>query len=143
MKIISNYFWVLLLTLLVIHGADVFQNEWQRRSIHHNGEIVEIKIEKLNCPKGTLTFNFQKTPHEKKIDARTCALLNEGQKIKLKHSRQYPDKFLFVNEQSPNHFILGGLEMVLGIVGLIANWPAIKLRRTRGKNFQTLKTILF
>ena len=137
MKIISYYFWLLVLTLLVVHGASIIQNEWRRKTIHDHGETVEIKIEKLNCPNGVMTFYFEKSLVEKNIDARTCVLFNEGQRIKLKHSHQYPEMFLFVNERSPNRFILGGLEIALGIIGLLANWPLIRWRRPIRKNFQT------
>jgi hypothetical protein len=135
MKAIFNYFWLALLLLLIIHGASIVQNEWQIESVHDHGKIVEIKIEELNCSNGIITSHFESIAFQKKIDARTCALLNVGQKIRLKHSRQYPDTFLFVNEQSPNRFILGGLEITLGLIGLLSNWPMIRRRRVVYKNF--------
>jgi len=139
MKLISNYFWLLVLTLLVIHGASTVQNEWQTKMIHDHGQTVEVKIEDLNCEKGMLTFKFEKRPFEKKVDARTCVLFNAGQRIKLKHGHQYPETFLFVNERSPNRFILGGLEIALGIIGLLANWPLINGKRSKDKSFDVFR----
>ena len=138
MKTLPKYSWLAILLFLVIHGASIIQNEWQRKSIHDHGEIVEIEIGELNCLKGIMTFHFESIPFQKKIDTRTCALLNVGQKIKLKHSQQYPDTFLFVNEHSPNRFVLGGLEMALGIIGLLTNWPLAQRRRSVYKNFPHL-----
>jgi len=129
MKRFSNYFWLLLSLLLAIHGTTVIMDEWQRKSIHES-ETVEVKIDELNCSNGIMAFHFGQTAFEKEIDVRTCALLNKGQKIKLKHSQQYPDRFLFINECSPNRFILGGLEIILGVIGLLTNWPLINFRRS-------------
>jgi hypothetical protein len=137
MKKISNYFWLFVLALLVIHGVSIIQNEWQRKTIHDYGETVEVKIEDLNCQKGMMAFHFEKSRFEKKIDARTCVLLNEGQRIKLKHSHEYPETFLFVNERSPSRFVLGGLEIALGIIGLLANWPLAPIRKSN-RNFYRL-----
>jgi hypothetical protein len=138
MKTMLGYLWLTLLLLLAIHGVTVIQNEWKRKSIHDHGNIVEVKIENLNCPNGTMTFHFGAILVEKQIDARTCVLFNEGQKIKLKHSQQFSDTFLFVNERSPNRFILGGLEVVLGIIGLFANWPRPSRQRSFLKKFPAL-----
>ena len=138
MKTVSNYFWRVVLALLVIHGASVVQNEWKRKSIHDHGEVIEITIDELNCPKGSMTFHLGPNLFEKKIDARTCVLFNEGQRIKLKHSRQYPEMFLFVNERNPNAFISGGLEIVLGIIGLLANWSLVINRKSKYRNFSAL-----
>jgi hypothetical protein len=132
-----KYFWLLISFLLAIHGASVILDEWQRKSIHE-GETVEVKIDQLICADGTMTFHFGQTAFEKKIDTRTCALLNKGQKIKLKHSSQYPERFLFVNERSPNRFLLGGLEILLGLVGLFTNLPFRQTKRTIHKNFPHL-----
>ena len=136
MKTFSKYFWLLLLVLLAIHGTSVLQNEWKRKSIHGHGKMVEVKIDTLNCPRGVMIFHFGPKQFKKQIDARTCVVFNEGQTIKLRHSAQYPDMFLFVNERSPNRFLLGGLEILLGILGLLANWPLINFIRAR----KTLRT---
>jgi hypothetical protein len=138
MKTIFNYCWLSFWLLLVIHGASIISDEWKRKIIHDHGEMVEVKIEELNCPNGTMTFRFVSTLCVKKIDARTCVVFNEGQKIKLKHSQKYPETFLFVNERSPNRFILGGLEIAVGIIGLLANWPLIYRKSAKGQNFQTV-----
>ena len=138
MKAISNYFWLLLLVLLIIHGVSVIQNEWKRKSIHDKGEMVEVKIDELKCSDGIMIFHFRQNLFVKKIDARTCVLFNEGQVIKLKYNPQYADIFLFANERSPNRFILGGLEITLGLIGLIANWPVISFRRKTRKTFRII-----
>lgn len=137
MKTISNYFWLLLSLLLAIHGATVILDEWQRKSIH-DGETVEVKIDKLNCASGIMIFHFGLSIFEKEIDTRTCALFNNGQKIRLKHSSQYPDRFLFINERSPNRFILGGLEILLGLIGFLTNWPMRRAKQIVYKNFPHL-----
>jgi hypothetical protein len=137
MKTALNYFWLLLLVLLGLHGAMNIRNEWQRKAIHDHGALIEVKIEELNCPQQMMSFKYSDQRFQKSIDARTCALFNEGQKIKLKHSPQYPDTFLFVNERSPNRFILGGLEIALGIIGLMTNWPSINRRRSTHPKSQT------
>jgi hypothetical protein len=126
-SILSKYFWLPISLLLAVHGATVILDEWQRKSIHE-GETVEVKIDQLICADGIMTFHFGQIAFKKKIDIRTCALLNKGQKIKLKHNSQYPERFLFVNERSPSRFILGGLEILLGLVGLFTNLP---LRQTQ------------
>jgi len=133
----SNYFWLSISLLLSIHGTTVILDEWQRKTIH-NGETVEIKIDRLNCAEGIMTFHFGQAAFEKEIDARTCALFNEGQTIKLKHSSQYPDRFLFINERSPNRFILGGLEILLGLIGFLTNWSVRQQKKISYKNFPTL-----
>jgi len=138
MKITLNYFWFPLWALLVFHGTSIIQNEWQKKSIHDHGELIEVKIEALNCPQQTMSFHFGGQRFQKKIDARTCVLYNEGQMIKLKHSQQHADVFLFVNERSPNLFTLGSLEIVLGIIGLLASWPFTPVRSTRNKNFRSI-----
>jgi hypothetical protein len=135
MKKMLNYCWLAALLAAMFHGGTVILNEWQRKSIHAHGELLDLKVETLNCPQGWMSFYFGTSRFEKKIDARTCALLNPGQKIKLKHSRDYPETFLFVNEQSPNRFIMGSLEILLGIIGLLANWPLAPGRRTTHRNF--------
>jgi hypothetical protein len=137
MKTISNYFWLLVSLLLAIHGTTVILDEWQRESIHES-ETVEVKIDQLNCANGTMTFHFGQTPFEKEIDTRTCALLNKGQTIKLKHNGEYPDRFLFVNERSPNRFILGGLEIFLGLIGILTNCPMRRTKKIVSKNFPHL-----
>ena len=137
MKTISNYFWLLLSLLLAIHGATVIVDEWQRKSIH-DAETVEAKIDQLNCANGIMTFHFGQTSFEKEIDTRTCALLNKGQTIKLKHSSEYPERFLFMNERSPNRFILGGLEILLGIIGFLTNWPKRQSKQIVTKKFPHL-----
>ena len=137
MKKFPNYVWFLLSLLLAIHGTTIILDEWQRKSIH-DGDTVEVKIDKLNCSNGIMTFHFGVTAFEKKIDARTCALFNKGQKIKLKHSRQYPDKFLFINEHSSNRFVIGGLEIALAIIALLANWPSRRTKQIVYKNFPHL-----
>jgi len=124
MKLIVRYSWLAILFLLVIHGASIIRKEWKRRSILTHGKIVEVTIEKLNCSQCIMTFQFGITRYEKKIEARDCALFNTGQKIKLKHDEEYPDTFLFANEQKPNLFLLGGLEMVLGVFGFLSSWPS-------------------
>jgi len=136
MKTISKYFWLIVLVFVVVHGVIVIRNEWQRKSIHDHGEMVEVKIEKLNCSDGIMTFYLGTILFEKNIDTRTCALLNKGQKIRLKHSQQYPNTFLFVNERSLNRFILGGLEILVGLIGLLANWPSAG--RSANRNFPSL-----
>ncbi len=135
---ISKYFWLIILLFVVIHGANVIRNEWQRKSIHDHGEIVEVKIEKLNCARGIMNFYFESILFEKDIDARTCALFNKGQKIKLKHSKLYPNMFMFISERSPNRFILGSLEILVGLIGLLANWPMRQPKRIAYKNFPHL-----
>ena len=136
MKTVSKYLWLLALAILVIHGLSVIRNEWKRKFIHDHGETVTVKIDVLQCPAGVMTFHFGPNLFQKEIDARTCVVFNVGQAIKLKHSEQYPDMFLFVNERNPNRFLLGGLEIVLGIIGLMANWPLLSFIRKR-KDFQT------
>jgi hypothetical protein len=136
-SILSKYFWLPISLLLVIHGATVILDEWQRKSIHE-GETVEVKIDQLICADGIMTFHFGQIAFKKKIDIRTCALFNKGQKIKLKHSNQYPERFLFVNERSPSRFILGGLEILLGLVGLFTNLPLRQTQQTIHKNFPHL-----
>jgi hypothetical protein len=138
MKTVFNYCWLIFWLLLVIHGASIISDEWKRKFIHDHGEMVEVKIEELNCPNEIMTFRCASILYVKKIDARTCVVFNEGQKIKLRHSLQYPERFLFVNERSPNRFILGGLEIALGIIGLLTNWPLIYRKSAKGKNFQTV-----
>ncbi len=133
MRNLLKFFWLLALVFLVVQGSYTIWKEWEIRSIHAQGEIVEVKIEELRCTKGLMAFYFEKTRREKKIDARTCIVFNIGQKIKLKHSRHYPDTFLFVNERNPMLFLLGGLEMALGVFGLVANWPMNKRKRTTKK----------
>ena len=129
MSSILKYSWVAFLLLLVIHGASVIKNEWRVKLIHKTGELVEVTVEGLDCPQLLMTFRFENERHQKKIDARTCVLFSPGQKIKFKHSHEHADTFLFVNERNPNLFILGGLEMVVGIIGLLANWPLIRKRQ--------------
>lgn len=136
MKVLFKYLWPALLLLLAMHGVNVIRDEWKRKSIHDHGKIAEVKIEGLMCALGVMTFHFETMLVEKKIDARTCVLLNEGQTIKLKHSEQYPDTFLFVNEQSPYRFISGSLEIALGMIGLMGNWPLFNFRRN---NFKKIK----
>ena len=97
-----------------------------------------MKIEELNCPHHTMSFYFGEQRFQREIDARTCVLFNKGQMIKLKHNQQYPDVFLFANERSPNLFTLGSLEIVLGIIGLLASWPWIPARGTRNKSFRSV-----
>src|SRR6267154_4547302 len=138
MRTAVNYFWLPLWVLLVIHGASIIRNEWQRKSIHDHGELVKVKIEELNCPQHMMSFYFGEQRFQKKIDARTCVLFNEGQTINLKHSQQYAEVFLFVNERSPNLFILGSLEIALGIIGLLAGWPWISVRGTRDKSLRAV-----
>ena len=121
-----HYVWVLILLSMVAHGAYITQREWTLKSIHKEGEMVEVKIEKLNCPDQIMSFRFKTNLFQKKIDARTCVVFNEGQVIKLRHSQHYPGKFLFVNERNPNQFILGGLEIIIGLLGIVANWPFFK-----------------
>jgi|GEM_PF-2929374 len=138
MKTISKYFWITVLLFVAVHGANVIRNEWQRKSIHDHGEMVEVKIEELDCSNGIMTFYLGTILFEKNIDTRTCALLNKRQKIRLRHSEQYPDTFLFVNERSPSRFILGGLEIVVGLIGLLTNWPVSRTRRSTYKKFPHL-----
>jgi len=133
----SNYIWLFISLLLAIHGTSIILDEWQRKSIH-DGEIVEVTIDDLNCSNGLMTFHFAKSAFAKEIDTRTCALFNKGQKIKLKHSTQYPDRFLFINERSPNRFILGGLEILLGLVGFLTNWPRRKPKQMPLQGFPRL-----
>ncbi|HEV8513373.1 MAG TPA: hypothetical protein VGQ59_08850 [Cyclobacteriaceae bacterium] len=138
MKRLSNYFWLFISIFLAIHGTTVILDEWQRKSIHE-GETVQVTIDELNCSDGIMKFHFEQTAFEKKIDTRTCALLNKGQKIKLKHSIQYPERFLFINERSPNQFILGGLEILISLIGFLANWPRKKqIKPITFKNFPSL-----
>lgn len=137
MKKLSNYFWLLISLLLILHGTSLILDEWQRKSIHE-GKIIEVKIDELNCSKGIMTFHFGHTIFEKKIDTRTCALFNKGQAVKLKHSDLYPDKFLFINERSPNRFILGGLEIFISFIGFLTNWPRKPTKSNVFKNFQSL-----
>jgi hypothetical protein len=137
MKTISKFFWLIVLLFVVGHGANVIRNEWQRKSIHDHGEMVEVKIEKLNCSDGIMTFYLGTIRFEKNIDTRTCALLNEGQEIRLRHSEKFSDTFLFVNERSPNRFILGGLEILVGLIGLLANWP-LSTERSANRNLPGL-----
>lgn len=137
MKKIWNYFWLLISLLLAIHGATVSVDEWQRKSIR-NGETVDVKIDRLNCTNGIMTFHFEHKTIEKEIDTRTCALLNKGQTIKLKHSSQYPERFLFINERNPNRSILGGLEIVISLIGFLTNWPRKQNKSVVFKNFPTL-----
>jgi hypothetical protein len=122
----------------VIYGVNSDLNEWRRKTIRDNCETVEVKIEELNCAQGIMTFHFKSFAFQKQIDARTCIVFNVGQKIKLKHSEQYPDTFLFVNERRPGQFILGGLEIALGIIGLLANWPMRQPKRIAHKDFPRL-----
>jgi hypothetical protein len=136
MKPFLKYFWILALILILFQGVNTIQNEWKRKSIHDHGKLVDVKIDKLNCPNGVMTFHFGSSHFEKNIDARTCVLFNEGQTIKLRHNPRYADTFLFANERSPNRFILGGLEITLGFIGLIANWPFINSRRKMKKKIQ-------
>jgi hypothetical protein len=137
MRTFSNYFWLLISLLLAVHGTTIILDEWQRKSIH-NGETVEVTIDRLNCEDRIMIFHFGPTAFEKKIDGRTCALLNVGVKIKLKHSSQYPERFLFLNERSPSRFILGGLEVLLGLIAILANWPMKQIKQTSYKNFPRL-----
>jgi hypothetical protein len=138
MKSFLKYLWILILLALVLHGVKNYKNEWRLKSIQDHGEIVEVKIQNLNCTEGTMSFNFKSSAFKKQIDTRTCVVFNVGQIIKLKHSEQYPDAFLFVNERNPNQFVLAGLEIALGLLGLLANWPLIDLKHGR-KDFQSLK----
>jgi hypothetical protein len=138
MKPFFNYAWWIASVLFVIHGANVILGEWKIKSIHTHGEMVDIKIEELNCSKGIMSFHFGANLFEKRIDARTCVIFNESQKIKLKHSIQYPDIFLFANERNPNLFVLGGLEIALGILGILTNWPVTRKKRSLLKKFPTL-----
>lgn len=126
MKKIVSYTWIIVLLLMAVHGTSLIQKEWTIKSIHGDGETVEVKIEELNCPDQIMSFRFKDNLFKKKIDARTCVIYNEGQIIKLRHNEHYPDKFLFVNERNPNQFILGGLEIIIGLLGLLANWPFFK-----------------
>src|SRR5258706_4646483 len=129
MRSVLKYSWIIILCGLIIYGAIVIRNEWKRKLIHTHGEIVEVTIEELDCPRKIMSFRFGSEKYHKQIDARTCVLFNQGQKIKLKHSQQYTDTFLYLNEINPNLFILGGLEMALGILGLLSNWPLIRTRQ--------------
>ena len=135
MKTALNFFWLILLVLLAIHGAFVVRNEWKTRFVHKNGEIIEVKIEDLDCGRKIMSFNFATNLVEKKIDARTCALLNRGQTIRLKHSPAYSDLFLFINEHHSNSFLSGGLEIAVGIIGLLANLPIVAFRKAKQKRF--------
>lgn len=124
MKGVWIYGWLVVLLLVAIHGAFVVKGEWTVKSIRQHGALVEVKIEQLKCPEKLMTFTYGNAVHQKRIDAHTCAMFNEGQKIKLRHSNLEPDTFLFVNERNPNLFLLGGLEIAVGLLGLLANWPA-------------------
>src|SRR6266550_2975956 len=106
MRSVLKYSWLIVLGALVIHGALVVRNEWINESIHTHGEIVEVVIEKLDCSQKIMTFRFGSTKYQRQVDARSCALFNQGQKIKLKHRYQFADIFLDINERNPNLFIL-------------------------------------
>ncbi|HLZ17691.1 MAG TPA: hypothetical protein VKQ08_11650 [Cyclobacteriaceae bacterium] len=127
MKRILGYFWILVL-LLAVHGSYVVRSEWKIKSIHQEGELVEVKIEALNCQDLVMSFRFRNALFQKKIDARTCVTFNPGQSIKLRRSERYADTFLFVNERNPNRFMLGGLEILIGLLGFLANWPLVKFK---------------
>jgi len=137
MRAFSNYFWLLISLVVAIHGTVVIHDEWQRKCVHE-GETVEVRIDELNCSNGIMTFHFGQAVFEKDIDTRTCALFNKGQTIKLKHSNQYPDQFLFINERSPNRFILGGLEILICFIGFLTNWPVKQTKKITYKNFPQL-----
>lgn len=137
MKPFLRWCWLVSLSLLIIYGATLIREEWKRKFIHEHGELVNVEIEQLNCPQQLMTFRFGVQHFRKEIDARTCVLFNVLQTIKLKHSARYPDTFLFANERSPNRFLLGGLLIALGIIGLVANWPLFNYRHS-DKNFRSV-----
>src|SRR5579871_1958229 len=122
---------IIVLLILIVHGSLTVASEWRVRTIHRYGAIVDVKIESLDCPAKLMTFKFKEHEYKKKIDARTCVVFNVGQTIKLRHSEVEPDTFLFVNERNPNLFLLGGLEIAVGLVALIANWPSSSKRNRK------------
>ncbi len=126
MRLVLHYSGLILLLLLITHGAIVSRKEWRIKSVHDHGQLIEVKIGKLDCTQKMMSFLWDRHVFQKKIDARSCVVFNEGQKIRLKHDQQYADTFLFVNERSPNLLILGALEIILGIIGLMANWPFLR-----------------
>jgi hypothetical protein len=76
-----------------------------------------------------MAFEFEAKNYTRKISGRDCAVFNVGQKIKLKFNRHYPGKFAFPNEHRPNTLILGALEMIVALLGLLAHWPHLKKLR--------------
>ncbi|MBS1506160.1 MAG: hypothetical protein JSS79_05905 [Bacteroidetes bacterium] len=130
MKAILYFLYLVVLLGLGGYGYVSFRNEWRTKIIIDQGEIVEVRITHLNCPLGEMTFVFEDGNYTQKISSRDCALFNQDQKIKLKYNRDYPDQFAFVNEHRPNVLILSALEMVLALIGLIANGPFYKIRKS-------------
>lgn len=123
MKSISYFLWLAFLLGLGGYGYFTFHSEWKTKNIIDHGELVEVKITHLDCLHGEMTFAFEAGNYTRKISHRDCVLFNNRQKIKLKYDRSYPDQFVFVNEHRPNVLLLAALEMMLALVGLIANGP--------------------
>lgn len=128
MKLIFHLLWLLFLGLLMVHGAIAVYREWRGRTILKEGKIVEVIIRQLDCEENRMTFQFENSSFQKKIDSRDCALFNKNQKLKLKYSETYPGIFLFANEYRPNLLMLGALEIILAVLGLIANLPLAQSR---------------
>jgi hypothetical protein len=144
MKRAITYLGLIFLGLIILLGIMTTRKEFMTRSIQATGEVVNVTIDNVDCNAGIMTFHLrQGDVHEKEIDESICGLFEEGQVIFLKHNRNYPQQFVFVNEDNSSLFILGGVEIGIGLIGLLIFLNIAMIRRAANKALKPAADVLY